>query len=200
MMQKGQILIWIIVGVLVIAVAGGAYYLGRSTTPKPSATPNVISQTPQPTPTSSPVDETANWKTYTNDRFGYSIKYPNIWKVYPEHFTDGISIFGLQDPKYPGGQNILIEVDGNTSISPKEYIVMNVAPISNPQKVSSQDINGLKGEKWSFNSGRTIDDNYAIFLTSKNKRYILIKELSNKDTFSGYSSVIDQVISTFKLL
>jgi len=84
-MQKGQILIWIIVGALVIAVAGGAYYLGRSTSPKPSPAPTVTSQTPQPTSSPSPSDaspaptgagETANWKTYTNTTFNYSIKYP----------------------------------------------------------------------------------------------------------------------------
>lgn len=57
--EGGQILIWIIVGGLIIMVAGGAYYLGRSTSLKP--TPTVISQTPQPTltPASTP-DETAN--------------------------------------------------------------------------------------------------------------------------------------------
>lgn len=46
-MQKGQGLIFVIVGILVAAIiAGGAYYLGRSTSPKPSPAP-VVSQTPQ---------------------------------------------------------------------------------------------------------------------------------------------------------
>lgn len=48
-MQKGQILIWIVVGALIVAIAGGAYYLGKSTTPKPSPTPVVNSQTHKPT-------------------------------------------------------------------------------------------------------------------------------------------------------
>lgn len=46
--EGGQIIIWIIVGALVIAIAGGAYYLGRSTSPKSSTNPAVTSQTPQP--------------------------------------------------------------------------------------------------------------------------------------------------------
>ena len=48
MMQKGQILIFLLVGILVLAAAGGAFYLGRQTTPTPSPTPVITSQTPQP--------------------------------------------------------------------------------------------------------------------------------------------------------
>lgn len=81
-MQKGQILIWIIVGAMIIAAAGGAYFLGRSTSPKPPTTPTVVSQTPQPTPTPS-ADETANWKTLTSEELGFSIKYPNTWSIKP---------------------------------------------------------------------------------------------------------------------
>lgn len=88
-MQKGQISIFLLVGILIIAVAGGAYFLGKSTSPKPTATPTVISQTPQPTATpSSTPDETAKWKTYigetayTNDGSStFQIKYPSEWQI-----------------------------------------------------------------------------------------------------------------------
>ncbi len=92
-MQKGQTLILLLVGMLVIA--GGAFYLGRSTLPKSTATPVTNSpvstpvstrstrdgqqgeQIPQPTSTPSATsDETADWKIYTNKQVGYSIKYP----------------------------------------------------------------------------------------------------------------------------
>lgn len=54
-MQKGNTLIFLLVGILILAgVAGGAFYLGRQTTPKPSPTPIIVSQTPQPTIISSP--------------------------------------------------------------------------------------------------------------------------------------------------
>lgn len=70
-MQKGQIFIFLLIGILIIAAAGGAYYLGRSTSPKSSPSPVITSPTPQP----SPLDETTNWKTYTNDEFKFSFKY-----------------------------------------------------------------------------------------------------------------------------
>ena len=88
-MQKGQILIWVIVGTLIIVVAGGAYFLGRSTSPKPSATPTVISQTPQPIPSPSPspvpsttttVSKTDGNGTYTDISAGFTFKYPVKWK------------------------------------------------------------------------------------------------------------------------
>lgn len=78
-MQKGFLLIWILVGVLVIvAVAGGAYFLGRQTTPKPSPAP--VSQNVQPTPTpdetANPDSIGANWKIYEDLELGFSLKYP----------------------------------------------------------------------------------------------------------------------------
>lgn len=48
-MQKGQALIFILIGILVIAVVGGAYFLGKQSIIKPSPNPVVTSQTPQPT-------------------------------------------------------------------------------------------------------------------------------------------------------
>jgi len=45
----------------------------ESNSPKPSPLAQV-SNTPVP-------DETLNWKTYTNDKYGYSIKYPENWSV-----------------------------------------------------------------------------------------------------------------------
>lgn len=78
-MQKGFAPILILVGILIImVVAGGAFYFGRQTTPKPQTQNPVVTSTPQPSP--SP-DETSNWKTYTNTKNGYSFKYPSDWSI-----------------------------------------------------------------------------------------------------------------------
>ena len=74
MKQKGFVPILILVGVLILAAAGGAYYLGTKKASVsqiqviPSQTPQAISS-----PSSTP-DETANWKTYNQDK--YQIKFP----------------------------------------------------------------------------------------------------------------------------
>ncbi len=93
-MQKGGILIWIIIGTVVVLVAGGTYYLSRSSSPKPSVTPIAVSQTPQPTPSPSDASpaptsagETANWKTYTTNSGKYTFKYPQNLIV--KEYTQG---------------------------------------------------------------------------------------------------------------
>lgn len=81
-MQKGQAVLWIVVGILIIiAVAGGAYYLGSLKNQQAVSFGNksqnsvVTSQTSQPTP-----DKIANWKTYTVEANNFSIKYPANWE------------------------------------------------------------------------------------------------------------------------
>lgn len=53
-MQKGQALIFLVVGILIIAVVGGIFYLGRSTTPKPSPTPIPIQNSLKPIDSQTP--------------------------------------------------------------------------------------------------------------------------------------------------
>ncbi len=78
-MQKGSVVIYILVGILILAALGGAYYFGKSQSVKPVATlpanPVVTSQTPQP------IAQIANWKTYTNDELQYTFKYPPDWQI-----------------------------------------------------------------------------------------------------------------------
>jgi len=43
----------------------------------------ITSTTATSSPINSPID-TSNWKTYTNDEYGFSIKYPSDWENIPE--------------------------------------------------------------------------------------------------------------------
>jgi len=63
---------------------------------------------PCPSPSATP-DETANWKTYTNTKYGYSIKFPQTWE--PNRGPGNLSDIDLSDqrdvdffdPDLPGG-------------------------------------------------------------------------------------------------
>lgn len=90
--QKGLMLPILGVAILLIIVAGGAYYLGtQKTNPinQPTMQDTTQNITPaatgySPTTTSSSnlqTSENANWQTYSNTEIGYSIKYPMNWII-----------------------------------------------------------------------------------------------------------------------
>jgi len=74
--QNGFAPILILIAIVVVGAIGGAYYLGTKKAPEPqtSTTSSPAVQT-TPSPSSTP-DETADWKTYTNTKIGFVIKYP----------------------------------------------------------------------------------------------------------------------------
>ncbi len=90
---------FIIGGLILIAIIlTGGIFIGRylntsqnipaqEITPIPSVTPRVIpsvtpSETPSPTPTITTIpDPTANWKTYSDPNYKFSIDYPSGWKI-----------------------------------------------------------------------------------------------------------------------
>lgn len=148
--------------------------------------------------------DTSNWKTYTNTKYDYSIKYPDTWIV-NEDDSNGINIVGMGKRSKGGftygGQSVLIrvsQVSSPTEDNMDDYIKDNIAPNSNSKRLGYANINNYSGPKWSFNNNNE-DDNYAIFFNIAGNQYVLIKELSNISQYKEYNSEIDQVISTFKL-
>jgi hypothetical protein len=70
---------FILIGIfLLLFVAGGAYYLGKSgfSVPTPTSLPSGGSNPPVLSPTTDP---TAGWKIYTNKKMGFEFKYPNFY-------------------------------------------------------------------------------------------------------------------------
>lgn len=51
----------------------------------------------EPTPQTTPSDETANWKTYTNKQLKYEFKYPTDWNETQSELNSGV--FGIQHSK-----------------------------------------------------------------------------------------------------
>lgn len=83
MNQKGLapiVIVLILTGAIILA--GGGYYLGRSSTKLTNS--DISSTVPSPIMTAGSVseiaDETANWETYINKDYGYQIKYPKEYK------------------------------------------------------------------------------------------------------------------------
>lgn len=140
-MQKGQTLIFILVGILILAaVVGGAYYLRRSTSPKISPSP-VVSTNPQSSP--SQVDEASNWKTYTTTKFRF--KYPVNFSV-EEREKDFFVIVpvGIQSAPQQG-ISIDARLNGNLAdffqaveATKKDLVDIKVETINNGTKITGK--------------------------------------------------------------
>lgn len=79
-MQKGTALPLIVV---TIALIGGIAYFFTGIFPNSAKTSPLTSPTPTP-------DQYQGWKTYTNNTYGFSLRYPNDWqtKEYKDYSTD----------------------------------------------------------------------------------------------------------------
>lgn len=90
--QKGFMPLILGVVILLIIVAGGAYYLGSKNTNLTSKPQIQQPATSATTPTSNPItstgDSTAGWKVYISTEGKYSIQYPQDWvvEVYKEKY------------------------------------------------------------------------------------------------------------------
>lgn len=111
--MKGFVpIILVLVVVILVGLAGGAYLLLRpNATSKSQTVVTQIKPSPvvSPTPAAS-TDETANWKTYTDPYYNFTLKYPSNWYTsklprYPdtEYETEFTEI--PYDQIIPGGEN-----------------------------------------------------------------------------------------------
>ena len=208
MMQKGFTAILILVGILVIVgIAGGAYYFfqkspkyGMGFIPTP---PEIIEQVRTATPSSFP-NETANWKTYTNTKLGYSFKHPSEW----------VNCFG-------GGETDTMIYLCSASTYPFDYIWTSF--MDNPhnltfQEIATQDLpDGIKNnfKYTTVTMGKNLlyitrslparKESEHVFFKTSNNGYIGIAYQPNNGasgftaTYSSYK-IFNQILSTFKFL
>lgn len=138
---------------------------------------NTNTQTPaNTTPTST--DETAKWKTYTNDTYAYSIKYPNSvsgiganW-VYEEN---GIgTYFGPPSSKSGGYVWSVLSYDKNTKS--KEDLIKDMGSQFSDRKESRQNItvNGTSTVLVTVTTSQV--DNWvskAVYIEKNNRIYVI---------------------------
>lgn len=189
-MQKGQVLIWVIVGTLIIAVAGGTFYLGRSITPKPSpALPSIL--TPSPTPDASPAPDgagaTANWKTYTGETM---------------YTTDGSSKFSIKYPPEWWINENELHLQGARAGSEDVIFTLGGGGIGLPGKIDEVIKEFPAGEARYFWSGK--DNIIFAFATFEigNNSYIFYANGTPSHQYKPeyYEKVFNQILTTFKLL
>lgn len=74
--QKGYFLPIFVAIAIILVIGVGGYFIYQKQAIKPAITPQQVPQlTPSPIP-----DQTANWKTYTNTKYNFSLQYPAIYQ------------------------------------------------------------------------------------------------------------------------
>jgi hypothetical protein len=103
--QKGNTLLGVLIGIILVLAIGGAYYLitQKKSNTQTSQVTNSIINTPQPKPTNSntPIDPYSDWKTYTSTKEKVSFKYPANWAqvtVGQQTNVPNADTFTLQSP------------------------------------------------------------------------------------------------------
>src|SRR3989344_7950690 len=160
-----------IIMVLLAATAGTYLALNAKSKQASKVTP-----TPLPTEASAKAgtsaDETANWKTYEDSTYGFSLKYPSDWRIIEEK-----SILTFSDTKTPVGEKpalISVHIFETAKIAPQWQ--KNYTPFTYKEFV--------KGDK-----------TFILMATTYQ-----IGSSASKETEESAKNVLEKIIPTFKFL
>lgn len=214
MMQKGFVPVYLLIGVLILAALGGAYYLqskeallhfGKSQTPIPQTqNPVVVSQTPQASPneTANPDLIGANWKTYINQSFRFSMKYPNDWIV-KENGSNSIWVTNTNsETLIIGIKNATdaVKITKSGTVITKD--LTKRGSVDFLQQPVEKDVLVFKGNDMSimYDEAREIPRGNLVFTLSLDKTYIVVEGSPPQVLSSTSESIADQILSTFKFI
>jgi len=199
-MEQGQtdqmIRPWLLIVLVVVILAGGGYfgwnYWNKSKTAGPIIKPilsddNGFNHPASPDTTLS----TADWKTYMNDQYGFSFKYPSEWKIYTrENDTNYKSLLIINANSAsaigPSGISVSIfqsykELDSSnkTVTSLKDYLdKYSIMPNQAYSTVSSISIFGKNGYKATWKTG----EDYSYYFSLDNGNILEFHNLGLDDT------------------
>lgn len=211
---------WLFVVLIIVVLAGiGFFGWNYFQDKKPSTINTKVSNTK--TKVTPPVISSADWKTYTNEQFGYSIKYPADWvtettdKCAPSTTTsEYVCSQYIASYKYAqmSGQDL---VEANPKDSPNGMIIA-IEAYSNPKNLSLSDYilgrDGLnhadsKLQKIVINENEflkeTVDGNSVYYLTNGSNVFSFSGDLFNKNHETmpevdsvNFQTIFNVVIST----
>lgn len=187
--RKHTRLILLIVAVFLVGIlAIGYFWYQNKQTPVPVKSQNLT--------VASSTNEFADWKTYTNEEYGFEFKYPNDWIL--EADRDGVSLDSPENFRNPNRRiEILIAYDKNlNNLNAKQYYdgVNGIKAFDNPTEdreviVGNQKAYELYPTTGEFPGELVIIPKEQIFIRFDT---VLIKE--NTDV------VLSQILSTFKFI
>ncbi|MFH0863746.1 MAG: hypothetical protein V1858_01470 [Candidatus Gottesmanbacteria bacterium] len=192
------------IGLIVISSLGTFLFIKSQTTQKPSLQEiSIVS----PTPTA--LDETANWKTYTNNKYSFSFKYPNGFLLEETTGSDNKNLLNVSITKLDSNNKTDLEYPtmgwglAKTSLTPEEWIKnKNMCPNFSDKPSCTPIKSGFVKESIEVEQ---INRQYTGLDTFINKNGVLFDfNMSARKPNSNFSQeerdTYNQILSTFKFL
>lgn len=186
---KGKWLVFFLITSLLMITTSYFFF-----TNKPAVSPEKYTTNIKPTIS---VDPTANWKTYTNNKFHYSFKYPNQWIVREESVSNNQNIlssqFFITYSKYDEELNITV-FNKNTGPGYSQYIT----PYTTPSQIKFAYVEGTVFETdFTGEAGRLFRQEFQF--TKDNYGYNIVYNIYKEEKDYG-KHIFNQILSTFKFL
>jgi len=192
----------ILLAVVILGVAALGYYqyksddglnlFGKKYGGESAATTTANTETPATTTT----DETADWKTYENTIYGYSVKYPKDWVV---NSTKAVGV-SFDNPAIQSVESELV-VYYRDNISTASFNDSKATSLSDMLKdtvtfknTKSLKVGGIDGYE-TFVGG--VGAYYIIYLEKDNHIYELY--FSNKENKTSITTTDSNILNSFKL-
>ena len=154
-----------------------------------------------PTPTLTVADETPTWIEYRDEKIGYSIQYPNTWKV-----TSHNTSTSFRDPS---DENIVLTINLNEKLNPEKYTSLieyinkyasnETSPSRSPEIVSRlQSDSNTEGYRvqWKKSDFSHNKEMYTTFFEAPNNPDALIEIDGNE----AVKEIYNRMIFTFRAL
>ncbi len=169
MLRRGFVPLFALLAVAAVLVAVDVYLVVRQYVKAPRPQQLVSTTNTKTIPSASITDETATWKTYRNEQFGFEVKYPETWEISVADYNPPDRTFlgvGFTSSDFNG--NFMSDVvkepptgdEGNFIISKGQSIDMLVHPNRTPGMTLQA---YLMGDKNTTTKEIIIDDQKAIY-------------------------------------
>lgn len=215
--EKGFANIALVVVIVILLGVVGYFAFVKKLPPIAQQTPTPMStqtKTPVPTPTPTPKGETANWKTYTNTKYGFEVKYPSdVFKLDEVSLALVHKLKSLHSYSLKDGSDLGLATDISLTFKPGPA---TCDYLENTLKIQSLGVpftlGGIKGVSYEMGAegegvvdycikGNENKNVFAIERKFLNESYdINLSKQSDYISSAEQTKLADQVLSTFKLL